>query len=257
MIGERIPRQADTWIKIAERRIHGGGLIHRHPLAIWRIEQIVLFVSDRFDHARRRITQAGVQRELSRESKLILDVCSIDPITIILRRIGSRILYVRDLSVQCRCTPLHEARQVRKHPLRRNLKGSPGVFAMPGDGTASLDTVRPRRPDNVIPKRQLVRNQVERQRRHSANCGNNTAGIDHGILPGNSLPGCAHRIEQAGWIIAEKLQRVNSWTRTAFRERRGQCARMRSSVRDSWAAVDICIFVSAGEAGMDKVQQLC
>jgi hypothetical protein len=99
MIGERVPCQTNSRINVVQRWVHGCGLLHGDPLAIRRIDQVVLFMLHRFDDAGRLITQANVQREFLCQLPLIVHIHRVDPVTIVLRRIGARVLRIRYLPV--------------------------------------------------------------------------------------------------------------------------------------------------------------
>src|SRR5439155_26488132 len=85
---------------------------------------------------------------------------------------------------------------------------------------------------------------------------NTAARIDRRVLPRQALSGCTHGVEQAGRVAAEELERVNARARTAGSNRRCDGPGRRNSVRDGWTAVDVCVLVRPGVAGVDGVHEL-
>src|SRR5204862_2057064 len=95
-----------------------------------------------------------------------------------------------------------------------------------------------------------------RQRGAGVNRRNASTRINRAVLAGHALSGCACGVEQAGGVDAEELERVNARTRTARGERSGNLAGRCNSVGDYGAAVDVCVLVSPGIAGVDQVHEL-
>src|SRR6202030_1886125 len=112
----------------------------------------------------RRVAQTDIDRQLACDLPLILYIRSEHRIAEILERVRGGILLIGHLTLHAGRVACQERRKTGEGPCCTNDKWRPGILAQASYGAAPLNGVRARGPRNVVSHRELIRDQIERQR---------------------------------------------------------------------------------------------